>query len=67
MMFASHPIPSGSRHSHLDLYQNVIQDVSRFELRAHNLIVETAAWEDGSSPCAIGTLADKLKIRLLSC
>eukprot|EP00983_Pelagomonas_calceolata_P004309 140246-Pelagomonas_calceolata.AAC.3 len=35
---------------HLDLPQHVIQIVSRFRLRAHNLSVETVPWEDGISP-----------------
>eukprot|EP00983_Pelagomonas_calceolata_P057283 1145006-Pelagomonas_calceolata.AAC.2 len=35
---------------HLDLPQYVMQNVSGFRLRAHTLNVETAYWEDGTSP-----------------
>eukprot|EP00983_Pelagomonas_calceolata_P002241 75777-Pelagomonas_calceolata.AAC.1 len=37
-------------HLHLELPQHVMQNVSRFSLRAPTLNVETASWEDGISP-----------------
>eukprot|EP00983_Pelagomonas_calceolata_P048293 1141000-Pelagomonas_calceolata.AAC.5 len=39
---------------HLDSSQHVMLNVSRFRLRAHTLNVETASWEDGTSPTLPG-------------
>jgi hypothetical protein len=37
------------RYLHLDLPKHVLRNVSRFQLRAHTLRVEAAAWLEGSS------------------
>eukprot|EP00983_Pelagomonas_calceolata_P076078 1153270-Pelagomonas_calceolata.AAC.1 len=51
---------------HLDLPRHVIQNVSRFRLRAHSLTVETVSWEDGISPvcdrCSCGQIQDEAHV-----
>ena len=48
----------------LDLSQHVMQNVSRFRLRAHALKVETASWGDDVSPvcnlCSCGQIQDEV-------
>eukprot|EP00983_Pelagomonas_calceolata_P105363 1159123-Pelagomonas_calceolata.AAC.5 len=55
-----HSLPG---YLHLDLPQHVMQNVSRFRLRAHTLSVETASWEDEVSPvcdrCLCGQIQDE--------
>ena len=36
------------RHLHLDLFQHVLQNVSRFRLRAYTLKAEMASWDHGN-------------------
>eukprot|EP00983_Pelagomonas_calceolata_P023504 740134-Pelagomonas_calceolata.AAC.1 len=43
-----------------------MQNVNRFRLRAHSLIVETASWEDGNPPvcdrCSCGQIQDEAHV-----
>ena len=49
--------------------QCVVQNISRFRLRAHKLSVETPAWDSGSSPlcdrCDCAQVQDKVHALLL--
>jgi len=51
---------------HLDSSQHVMLNVSRFRLRAHTLNVETASWEDGTSPvcnwCSCKQVQDEVHV-----
>ena len=49
------------RYLHLDLPKHVLRNVSRFRLRAHTLIVEAAAWLEGSSQFCDQCPGDKVQ------
>eukprot|EP00983_Pelagomonas_calceolata_P047077 1140457-Pelagomonas_calceolata.AAC.4 len=72
-LLLSHPSPHVISHPSLALFsfvyhpsQHVMQNVSRFRLKAHTLYVETASSEDGISPvcdrCSCGQIQDEAHV-----